>query len=113
MWPHALSALLGIWLMAAPAVLGYGGLAENNDHIVGPLVASFGITAWWQITRGLRWMNVLLGAWLLVSPWVLRYDQAAPLINSLLAGALIAGLSLIQGKLSKPFGGGWRVLLRR
>ena len=33
MWAHVLAAGLGIWLMAAPAVLGYSGIAAHNDHI--------------------------------------------------------------------------------
>ena len=62
MWPHVLTAALGIWLMDASSVLGYGHLAQTNDHVIGPLITSFAIVAWWQVTRGLRWINVLLGA---------------------------------------------------
>ncbi len=110
MWAHVFAAAFGIWLMAAPAVLGYSGAAQANDRIVGPLVASCAIIAWWQITRGLRWLNVLLGAWLLLAPWVLGYQQSSTAINSMIAGAVIVALSLVKGKTDKPFGGGWRAL---
>ncbi len=112
MWPHALTAALGIWLMLAPAVLGYGGAAQTNDHIAGPLIASCAVIAWWQVTRGLRWINVLLGLWLLAAPWVLGYGASLAGMNSMITGALLAGLSFIKGKSEKPFGGGWRELLR-
>ena len=113
MWAHVFTAGIGIWLMSAPAVLGYGVPAETNDHVVGPLVASFAIIAWWQVTRGLRWINVVLGLWLIAAPWVLGYSEWRVTINSMLAGGLIALLSLVKGKVDKRFGGGWRELFRR
>ena len=61
MWPHFLTAILGIWLMSASVVLGYGGPAQTNDHVIGSLIASFAIIACSQVTRGLRWGNVLFG----------------------------------------------------
>ena len=51
--------------MASPAVLDYADPARANDRIIGPLVASMAIIAIWDITRPLRWVNVILGAWLL------------------------------------------------
>lgn len=111
MWPHVVTAALGIWVIAAPAVLGYGGAAQTNDYIVGPLVAAFAAIAWWQITRGMRWLNVLLGVWLIAAPWLLGYDAASAKINSVIAGLLIAAFSLIRGRRDKPFGGGWSALL--
>lgn len=110
MWSHALSAALGIWLMVAPAVLGYSGAAQTNDRILGPLITSCAIIAWWEITRGLRWINVLLGFWLLVAPWLLGYGTSLAGINSMITGALLAGLSFVKGKTDKRFGGGWRAL---
>lgn len=110
MWSHILVTLLGVWLMAAPAILGYNNPARNNDYIIGPLVASFAMIAWWQFMRPLRWLNVLLGAWLLLAPWVLGYGTSKAGINSMLAGVLITALSLIRGKVDKPFGGGWSSL---
>ena len=89
-------------------MLGYGGAAQTNDHIAGPLIASCAIIAWWQVTRGLRWINVLLGLWLLAAPWVLGYGASLAGMNSMITGALLAGLSFIKGKSEKPFGGGQR-----
>lgn len=112
MWAHVVTAALGFWVIAAPGVFGYGDPAQTNDHIVGPLVATFAVIAWWQVTRGMRWVNVLLGVWLIAAPWVLGYDAAPAQINSVIAGAAIAALSLVRGKRDKPFGGGWGALIR-
>src|SRR5690606_22839516 len=113
MWAQVINALLGVWLMAAPAVLGYSAPAAVNDRIVGPIAASFAVIAWWQATRPTRWVNLPLGLWLLAAPFVLGYDATTPLVNSLAVGAALAALSLVRGKVDLRFGGGWRAVWGR
>src|SRR5690606_3775586 len=113
MWAQVINALLGVWLMAAPAVLGYGAPAATNDRIVGPVAASFAVIAWWQATRPTRWVNLPLGLWLVAAPFVLGYDATAPLVNSLVVGAALAALSLVRGTVDARFGGGWRAVWGR
>src|SRR5215207_3520539 len=91
MWPRLVNTLVGLWLMAAPAVLDYAGAARTNDRIVGPLAASFAVIAIWEVTRPLRWANVALGVWLLVAPWLLGADRA-PLLNETAAGLVLIAM---------------------
>jgi hypothetical protein len=98
--------------MAAPHVLGYAGVARTNDQIVGPLVATFAFIAVWEVTRGLRWLNLVLGVWLVVAPVLLRYPEATSIVNSLVVGVVVIGLSLARGTTAERFGGGWRSLWR-
>lgn len=107
MWAQVINALLGIWLMASPAVLGFNGIATDNDHIVGPIIASFATISWWEATRTVRLYNLPLGAWLLLAPWVLGYQETAPILNDMLVGAAVVGLSLVKGKITESTGGGW------
>lgn len=109
MWARLVNAALGIWLMAAPAVLGYGEPASTNDRIVGPIAASVAIIAIWEIARGLRWINLAIGLWLVVAPWVLGYETTAT-INSTIAGLLMAAAAPTGGKLKQRIGGGWSAL---
>jgi hypothetical protein len=109
MWTHLLTALAGIWLMASPAVLDYADPARANDRIIGPIVASMAIIAIWEISRPLRWVNVVLGAWLLIAPWLLGYPPDARW-NSLAAGALVLVFSLVKGNRTHQVGGGWSAL---
>lgn len=111
MWARIGNTALGIWLMAAPSVLGYDGRAMDNDHIVGPIAATFAVVAIWETTRGLRWVNLLLGIWLLIAPFALGYDETRALVNSLIVGAAMIVLSQLQGTIKQEFGGGWRALL--
>ena len=111
MWAQFLSMTLGLWLMAAPYVLGYDEPASLSDHVIGPIIASLAAIAMWEVTRGLRWLNLLLALWLIVAPWAFGFEVPA-LVNSVLVGLAVAGLSLVRGKVNEQFGGGWRMLWR-
>ena len=110
MWAQIINAALGIWLMAAPAVLAYGDPAATTDRIFGPVIATFAVIAWWEATRPTRTWNMPLAAWLLLAPWVLGYDAVAATVNSLLVGVLVLGLSFVQGTIEERYGGGWSAL---
>ena len=107
-----LSVVIGVWLMIAPAAIGYGGMAAQNDRIIGPIAATFATIAASEATRPVRWANVVLGAWMvLASPWL--GGPIAAIANEMLAGVALIGLSLVRGRISSRFGGGWSVLFRR
>lgn len=109
MWAQIINAALGIWLMVSAAILGYNDvkIITDNEHIVGPVVASFAIISWWEATRVTRLYNIPLGLWLLLAPWVLGYDNSLATTNSMLVGALVTGLSFVKGKVEGSYGGGW------
>ena len=109
MWARLVSTALGLWLMAAPAVLGAGPPVSTVDWIVGPIVASAAWVSLWEITRSLRWVNLPLGLWLATAPFVLGYPLI-PLLNSLVVGLALAALSFVRGKTTQRLGGGWASL---
>ena len=111
MWAHIINLAIGLWLMAAPDVLGYAGLAADHDRVVGPVIATFACVAIWEATRPLRWVNLLIALWMLLAPWMLGFPQAAT-INTMLCGAAAAALSCVRGKPRHRFGGGWRAIWR-
>ena len=112
MWARALGALTGVWLMAAPSVLGYGGAARVSDLVVGPIAASASIIAVSEVTRSFRWATLPLGGWIVVAPWLLGAPAAAR-VSGLVIGVLLAGVALVRGRLRERFGGGWAALWRR
>lgn len=106
-----LSAAAGIWLMAAPAILGYSGAADTSDRIAGPLIASVSICAAWAILGGMRWLNIALALWLLAAPWILRFPTDAT-INSTAVAVAVVLLNLVPLSSGHTLGGGWRALAR-
>ena len=111
MWFQVMNTVIGIWLMAAPAVLHYGRPAATNDYIIGPLVATFACIAIWEATRPVRWINLLLGLWMIASPIFLGYPQAGA-INCVVCGIGVAILACMGGAVRQRFAGGWSALWR-
>lgn len=108
-WAQVLSMFLGFWLMAAPAVLGYGGRLADAHRILGPIAAAFALIAVWGHMRSLRWANVLFGALVVVAPFVVGVGTVA-LANSVVVGLLLVGLSFARGEVEERYGGGWSSL---
>lgn len=110
MWGQIINVVLGLWLMAAPAVLGYGGAAADNDRVVGPIAATFAAIAISEATRGARWANVPLGLWMLAGPWLLGGPTPA-IVNGLLVGLALIGFALVKGRFTATYAGGWSALI--
>jgi len=111
MWPHVLTAGIGLWLLASPDLLGYEGPAQVNNQIVGAWITTLAVIAMAESVRALRWGNVALGAWLIGAPFMLDYpDERA--IGSIALGVVVVALSCIRGSVSNRFGGGWSALWR-
>ena len=108
-WAQVVSMFLGLWLMAAPAVLGYGGRLADAHRILGPLAAAFALMAVWGHMRPLRWMNVLLGALVVLAPFVVGVGTVV-LANSVVVGLLLVGLAFVRGTVTQEYGGGWSSL---
>jgi hypothetical protein len=105
-----ISALAGIWLMAAPSVLGFDKTIANNDHIIGPVIASFAIISLSPCTSMVRKFNLPLGVWLLLAPWILSYENSYAIVNDSFTGILVILFSLAKIKIKKRFGGGWKAI---
>ncbi|MBA2487006.1 MAG: SPW repeat protein [Nitrospira sp.] len=109
MWAHGMTAVLGIWLLASPDLLGYGGQPRVNNQIVGAWMATLGMIAISECMREVRWVNLVLGLWLMSAPVILDYSNEWA-FGSLAAGIIAILLALVRGTLSERFGGGWMVL---
>ena len=109
MWARVIAAAAGVWLIAAPHVLGTQPPARTVDRVIGPLVAAAAIVAMSAVTRPLRRLNLLLGLALVAAPWALGYDTVAT-INSTVVGIIVAAASRVRGPLHHRLGGGWSSL---
>jgi hypothetical protein len=98
----------GVWLMFAPAVLDYGGVAENNDRIFGPIGAAMAFVAIWEVLRALRWGTLPVGVWLVAAPLMLGYDDGAAVVSSVVSGLVMATSTFFGAHVNASFGGGWR-----
>ena len=114
-WAQFLGALLGLWLMVAPAVLGYDEPLSTVHRIIGPMVAAVGIVALWGHLHALsRWLHPPLGVLLVIVPplsGVLGTGiETVALVNSLVVGPALLVLGVLGGRVTEHYGGGWSSL---
>ncbi len=108
-WVTAILVLIGMWLMAAPDLFGYGRPIRTVDHVVGPLIITCALIAFAEATRAIRWINFLLGAWLVVAPLILNHGFATTLQSASL-GLIVMLLALLPGRRRERLDGGWAIL---
>jgi hypothetical protein len=109
-WTLAVSALLGIWLMAAPDLFNSRGGAADSDHLLGALVVVVAVTAMAEVARAVRFLNIFLAIAIMVAPWVLGGAPLAARVSDLIAGGLIIVLSLPRGVIRSRYGS-WNPLI--
>ncbi|MDC0740989.1 SPW repeat domain-containing protein [Polyangium mundeleinium] len=96
-WPRWINVALGIWLLIAPALLGYvDAYAVNNDRLLGILIAASAIVALWAPKA--RFVNVVLGAWLIIAPFVLGYFGRNAVANDIVVGIAVAVFAFIPSR---------------
>ena len=103
-WNLLVSAALGAWLMAAPAVFQTQPPAAHSDHLLGALVVTVAIIALAEVTRAARFINIALALGIIVLPWLVGGGTLAANINDLIIGVLIIALSIPPGKIKNTYG---------
>jgi SPW repeat len=110
-WTLVATCGLGVWLTATRLVFGAEPPLYYSDHIAGWLVIGVAVTAMAEVARPVRFLNVAAGGWIALSPFVLGGGGTAVLLNHVVAGGLVALLSLPRGKRSRETYGGWGRLI--
>lgn len=108
-WRINVSAVaVGIWLLLAPFILGYWGVARiaANEMATGALFLL--LVAWSAATSRKQvpaWLQVYLGFWLAIAPFILGYSAlrtagfyAVPMWNSVICGCVLMGLGFARAR---------------
>jgi hypothetical protein len=103
-WNQAISGILSIWLLAAPAFFQTHGAAANSDHLVGAIALTVVATALAEVTRAARFINILFGAWLVAAPWLLNGFTLGGQWSDVTVGAALILLSLPRGAVRENYG---------
>jgi uncharacterized membrane protein len=106
-WTLVASTVLGAVLMLTPPIFGTEPPLYHSDHVAGCLVILVAITAMAEISRAVRFINVVLGAWVAASPMMLEGGTAAGAVAGAVIGLALIGLSLPRGTRSAEHYGGW------
>jgi hypothetical protein len=105
------SAALGVWLMAAPAMLGVSGRVADSNHLAGALVVTWSVIAFGEVARPARLLNILMGLWIAAAPWLLSGATDVSHWLDLVVGAVLVVLSIRRGRIDERFGSWNRYLI--
>lgn len=98
----------GIWLIAAPFILGYSSLTNAlwNDVAIGVVVGVLSVIR--VSNQGIHntvtsWLSVIAGVWLIASPFIIGYSviSATAMANDIILGVIVAVFAL-SGALLNP-----------
>jgi nucleoside-diphosphate-sugar epimerase/uncharacterized membrane protein len=109
-WNLALCLLIGALLMFTRITLGSDGAMANADHLIGALVLTVTVSAFAEVARPLRFLNMAFGVALLITPFA--YGAAWPAtLASLVCGAALIVLSARRGPIRNRYGGWSKVIV--
>lgn len=105
-WPLLVTALLGVWLLAAPWVLDAGRACSALvfNTISGALVVVVAAVAWAEVTRAVRLLNVLVGLAVVGGVWFLPGLSLILSLNDTVPGLVLALLSVPRGPVRDHYG---------
>jgi nucleoside-diphosphate-sugar epimerase/uncharacterized membrane protein len=108
-WNLVVTILVGVWLMLTRLTVGADGALANADHLIGALAITIAVTAFAEVARSARFLNVLFGIALLIVPFV--YGASMPvMVSELMCGVLLILLSLRRGAVRGQYGN-WNRLI--
>ena len=98
-WNLFLITGIGVWIMSAPAVLGYSGTLADSSHITGALVVTFAIISMSEVARPVRFINILFGLWIIAAPFIFKTDGNTAMWNGIICGVALILLSFPKGRI--------------
>jgi len=100
-WQNVIVALIGIWFIIAPSVLGFAAdMAMTWTSVIGGVIllilgASAALSEAARRQSWIQVVNALVGIWFIIAPWVLNFTRQAPVFwTSLILGIVTLILSL-------------------
>ena len=70
--------------------------AAIDLRVSGAAIAILSLAAMVAFSRWEEWANLLLGTWLIVSPWLLGFAHTRAMHFSIVAGAVVAFMAVLE-----------------
>jgi len=95
-WQDPANAVLGVWLIFSPLILGFqsDSTAVINAVAVGALLLATALGAIFVPRAWEEWTESALGLWLAVSPWVLGSSAQSAKASAVVTGLVVLTLAL-------------------
>ena len=95
-WQDTANAVLGVWLIFSPLILGFQSdlTAVSNAVVVGILLLAAALGAIFVPRAWEEWTETALGLWLAISPWVLGVSAQSAKASAVVTGLVVLTLAL-------------------
>lgn len=109
-WGLLAATAAGLWLLAAPEILGTPEPLAASNHLVGALAATIAVTVMAEPIRIGRYLNLLVGLWIVTSPFLFG-GSAVDIFNGLVVAVVVAVGSFPRGPIRERYGS-WQSMVR-
>jgi hypothetical protein len=110
-WNLALCIVVGAFLMCSRLALGTEAPLAHSDHLIGALLITIAVTAFAEIARPVRFLNVILGAGLMAAPLLLDGGSAVGSAIVAALGLVVIAVSIPRGRIRYAYGTANRKLI--
>jgi hypothetical protein len=95
-WQDTGNAVLGLWLVFSPLVLGFQTelVDMGNTVLVGLLLLAASLGGMFVPRAWEDWTETALGLWLAVAPWVTGFATTVATVNAVIVGLIVLTLAL-------------------
>ena len=107
-WQDPVNAIIGLWLLLSPWILGFQGetSAMANAVVIGLALIAAALGAMFVPRAWEEWTEFGLGLWLVVSPWILGFSTLYDArLNAVIVGVVTALLALWVLMTDKDYSG--------
>lgn len=107
-----INTVIGLWILISPFLLHFDNsqIADYN-YIAGPVIVSFSVIAYWEVTRSVGKWNTIVAIFLITMSLIL--GNFISITSNLISSIILFSLSFVKGKITQKFGGGWASLLQK
>jgi hypothetical protein len=109
-WNLALCMIIGVWLMFTRLTLGADGNMANADHLIGALVITITVTAFAEVVRAIRFLNIFFGMALLITPFLFAASFISQ-VMSVVCGLALVVLSIRRGSIKCNWGSSQKLIM--
>lgn len=96
-WLIILQAIIGVWLMARPDILPFNIESADSDYWIGALIVTVAAIATAEVTRTIRFVNVIAGVVVLILTLLFSSGSTAVLISGIVSAVLLIIASIPRG----------------
>ncbi len=96
-WFIIVQAIIGVWLMARPNILPFNIESANCDHWMGAIIVTLAAVATAEVTRTVRFVNVIAGVIVLILTLIFSSGSSVILISGIVSAVLLIIVSIPKG----------------